>query len=90
MHANRCLIPLYAALVSARWQWNCPVSRNKLRVIAQPAVETRDIVDPMPVVAERWRTSVDSIMRAAKRGELKIAKLINALIKLRRCRAGSG
>jgi hypothetical protein len=44
----------------------------------------------IPVVAERWRTSVDSIMRAAKRGELKITKLINALIKLRRCRAGSG
>jgi len=34
-----------------------------------------DIVDPIPVVATRWNLSLDSIYRAAKRGELRITTL---------------
>jgi predicted DNA-binding transcriptional regulator AlpA len=41
----------------------------------QPIDNEPDVVDPIPDVAKRWSLSVDSIYRAAKRGELKITKL---------------
>jgi hypothetical protein len=40
-----------------------------------PSTEPIDIVDPLPEVAKRWKWSVDSIKRAARRGEIKITKL---------------
>jgi len=40
-----------------------------------PTTEPIDIVDPLRDVAKRWKWSVDSIKRAARRGELKITKL---------------
>ena len=39
------------------------------------AADELDIVDPIPVVSKRWNLSVDSIYRAAARGELKITTL---------------
>jgi len=34
-----------------------------------------DIVDPFPVVAKNWNTSVDSLYRAVARGDVKVTTL---------------
>jgi hypothetical protein len=46
--------------------------------------ESVDLVDPLPDVAKRWKTSVDTLRRAARRGELKITRLGPRRIGLRR------
>jgi hypothetical protein len=52
------------------------VSKSKSRELSpQPTDELVDFVDPIPVVAKRWNTSEDTIMREVARGALKITRL---------------
>ena len=44
----------------------------------------RDYVDPLREVAARWGVSVDSLKRAARRGELQLTKLGPRRVGLRR------
>ena len=45
------------------------------RNVSPRTTDEPDIVDPIPDVARRWKWSVDSIYRAAARGDLKITTL---------------
>jgi hypothetical protein len=51
------------------------LSASSGRNDGQPIDNEPDVVDPIPHVAKRWNLSVDSIYRAAARGDLKITTL---------------
>jgi hypothetical protein len=55
-------------------------------VIPSPPAD-HDCVDPLTEVAARWNLSVDSLRRAAQRGELKITRLSRRRVGVRRSEA---